>query len=162
MSTLAAEHLPIRRLARGERRPVLEVFAALSDRSRRRRFLGPKPTLRESELRHLVDVGCCGRQAVAATDRVTGAAVGIARYVRTGADPATAEVAFEVVDEWQGKGVGRRLADELRAVAVAEGMRRLHATVASDNPAALALMRRLGRIEWTAFSDGAYEVVVAL
>ena len=134
MTTLAADNLPIRRLARGERRPVLEVFAGLSDRSRRRRLLWPKPTLSESDLRHLVDVGCCGRQAVAATDRVTAAAVGIARYVRLGADPTAAEVAFEVVDEWQGKGVGRRLADELRAVASAVGMRRLHATVAGDNP----------------------------
>ena len=141
---------------------MLQVFEGLSERSRRLRFLGPKPVLREAELDRLVDVGCCGRQAVVATDPATAEAVGIARYVRLGADRATAEVAFEVVDEWQGKGVARRLVDALRVVAAEEGIIRLHATIAPENKAALALMRRLGRVEWTSFVDGAYEVVVAL
>jgi RimJ/RimL family protein N-acetyltransferase len=161
MSTFA-DSLTIRRLADGERRPVLQVFDGLSERSRRLRFLGPKPVLGERDVEQLVDVGCCGRQAVAAIDQATGEAVGIARYVRLGADRQTAEVAFEVVDAWQGRGVGRLLVDALADVAAEEGIRRLHATVAPDNRAALALMRRLGRVEWTSFVDGAYEVVVAL
>jgi GNAT superfamily N-acetyltransferase len=162
MTALAADSLRIRRLSLGERRPVLQVFEGLSERSRRLRFLGAKTILREGEVEQLVDVGCCGRQAVAAIDQATGEAVGIARYVRLGADRQTAEVAFEVVDAWQGRGVGRLLVDALADVAAEEGIRRLHATVAPDNRAALALMRRLGRVEWTSFVDGAYEVVVAL
>ena len=162
MASFASDSLRIRRLSGGERRPVLQVFAGLSERSRLRRFLAPKPALRGQELDHLVDVGCCGRQAVVATDAATGEAVGIARYVRTGADPHTAEVAFEVVDAWQGRGVGRRLVEALAAVAAEEGIRRLTATIAVGNQAALALMKRLGRIEWSAYVDGAYEVVVAL
>ncbi len=161
MSTFA-DSVTIRRLYDGERRPVLEVFEGLSERSRRLRFLGPKPVLRERDVEQLVDVGCCGRQAVAAIDPATGDAVGIARYVRLGADRQTAEIAFEVVDAWQGRGIGSRLVDALLVVAAEEGVRRLHATVAPDNRAALALMRRLGRVEWTSFVDGAYEVVVAL
>ena len=58
--------------------PVLEVFAGLSERSRRLRFLGAKPRLLESDLVHLVDVGRCGREAVAAVDQETGLTVGIA------------------------------------------------------------------------------------
>ena len=162
MSVFASDALRIRRLVEGERRPVLQVFEGLSDRSRRLRFLGPKPVLRAADLDRLVDVGCCGRQAVVATDPATAEAVGIARYVRLGADRATAEVAFEVVDEWQGKGVARRLVEALRVVAAEEGITRLHATIAPENKAALALMRRLGRVEWTSFVDGAYEVVVTL
>jgi RimJ/RimL family protein N-acetyltransferase len=161
MSTFA-DSLTIRRLADGERRPVLQVFEGLSERSRRLRFLGPKPVLGERDVEQLVDVGCCGRQAVAAIDQASGEAIGIARYVQLGADRQTAEVAFEVVDAWQGRGVGRLLVDALADVAAEEGIRRLHATVAPDNRAALALMRRLGRVEWTSFVDGAYEVVVAL
>jgi RimJ/RimL family protein N-acetyltransferase len=160
MSSFATDRLPIRPLAGGERRPVLQVFEGLSERSRRRRFLGPKPRLRDQELDQLVDVGCCGREAVVAVDPATGDAVGIARYVRTAA--ATAEVAFEVVDAWQGRGVGRRLAEAIAAVAAEHGITRLEATVAVDNAAAMALMRRLGHVEWTSYEDGAYEVVVAL
>jgi RimJ/RimL family protein N-acetyltransferase len=160
MSAFVNEGLPIRRLAGGERRPVLQVFEGLSERSRRRRFLGPKPRLREQELEQLVDVGCCGREAVVAVDPATGNAVGIARYVRTAA--ATAEVAFEVVDEWQGRGVGSRLVEAIAEVAAENGISHLSATVAVDNQAAIALMRRLGHVEWTSYEDGAYEIVVRL
>ena len=82
--------------------------------------------------------------------------------MRLGADASPAEVAFEDVDAWQGRGVGGRLVDELARVAAGDGIRRLHATVAPGNEGALALMRRLGHVEWTSFVDGAYEVVVSL
>jgi RimJ/RimL family protein N-acetyltransferase len=161
MSTFAVDALPIRRLAGGELGPVLQVFDGLSQRSRRLRFLGPKPVLRERELAQLVDVGCCGREAVVAIEPTSGRAVGIARYVEVSSD--TAEVAFEVVDEWQGRGLGRRLAEALAELAAEHGLRRLSASIAVDNPAALALMRRLGHVEWKADDGGgAYEVVVAL
>jgi RimJ/RimL family protein N-acetyltransferase len=160
MSTFASESLPIRRLAGGERRPVLEVFEGLSERSRRFRFLGPKPHLRETELDHLVDVGCCGREAIVATDPETGRAVGIARYVKISS--GAAEVAFEVVDEWHGRGVGRRLVDALAELAAEDGVRHLSASIALDNAAALALMKRVGHVEWASYDGGAYEVVVAL
>ena len=88
----------------GERKPVLEVFEGLSERSRSLRFLGSKPRLLERDVDWLVDVGCCGREAVAAVDE-TGRTVGIARFVRD-ADGPEAEIAFEVVDEWQGRGLG--------------------------------------------------------
>jgi L-amino acid N-acyltransferase YncA len=67
-----------------------------------------------------------------------------------------------VIDDWQGRGVGRRLAEELGALAAAEGIRRLTAAIAADNPAAMALMRRLGHLEWRSWEGDAYEVVVAL
>jgi L-amino acid N-acyltransferase YncA len=69
-------------------------------------------------------------------------------------------VAFEVVDAWQGRGVGSRLVETLADVAAEDGIRRMYAAVAPENRAALALIRKLGRVEWTSFVDGAYEVVV--
>ncbi|HJU48447.1 MAG TPA: GNAT family N-acetyltransferase, partial [Gaiellaceae bacterium] len=131
----------IRRLRRGERRPVLEVFAGLSERSRGLRFLGPKPRLGERELATLVDVGA-ERQAVVAIERSTGRTVGVARFAPDG--DGTAEVAFAVVDAWQGRGVGRLLADELREVGLGVGLTHFTATVAAGNAAAAALLRRLG------------------
>jgi GNAT superfamily N-acetyltransferase len=156
MSTVA-----LRRLRRGERAPVLAVFGGLSDRSRRLRFLGAKPRLPERDVEALVDVGCCGREAVVAVEQEGGRPVGIARFVRDGHEPE-AEVAFEVVDEWQGRGVGRRLADELAALARRQGVLRLRATVARGNAPALALVRSLGDVVSSTMDGDAVELVVRL
>jgi RimJ/RimL family protein N-acetyltransferase len=150
------------RLHAGDRAAVLEVFRGLSERSRRLRFHGPKPRLREGELDHLVDVGRSGREAVAAVDLVSGSVVGIARFVRDDGDPRSAEVAFEVVDECQSSGLGGRLVDELKAVAAGQGVERFRASVVAGNEPALALLRRAGRVMRSAYVDGAYEVVVEL
>jgi RimJ/RimL family protein N-acetyltransferase len=150
------------RLQPGDRAAVLEVFEGLSERSRRLRFHGPKPVLRDAEVDTLADVGCCGREAVGAIDLVTGEVVGIARFVRDDHDPRTAEVAFEVVDECQQGGVGNRLIRELTAIATRDGIERFKAHVLPGNEGALALMRRLGRIADASFVDGAHELVVEL
>jgi GNAT superfamily N-acetyltransferase len=164
MHAATAETAPVvvRRLRHGERRPVLEVFDGLGERSRRLRFLGPKPVLAPREVDLLVDVGCCGREAVAAVHEPTGATVGIARFVRDEAEPDVAEVAFEVVDEWQGRGIGSRLADELVVLARRAGLARLRATVAHDNGPALALVRRLGEPTAWHFEGATLEVLVTL
>jgi RimJ/RimL family protein N-acetyltransferase len=149
-----------RPLRAGERTPVLEVFAGLSERSRRLRFLGSKPRLLESDLAHLVNVGC-GREAVAAIDQETGRTVGIARFVRDEGAPE-AEIAFEVVDEWQGRGLGKRLVAELGALAREQGILRFRALVAHGNTAALALVRSLGDELVHRYADGNVELVVRL
>lgn len=158
---LASSPVLLRRLGSGERAPVLDVFRGLSGRSRRLRFHGPKPELRDADLEQLVDVGCCGREAVAAVEPATGRSVGVARFVR---DPGSteAEIAFAVVDEWQGQGVGRALLAELAELARGEGIERLRASMVSGNGAALALVRGVGIVASSRFEDGALEVVVAL
>ena len=118
--------------------------------------------MREAEIDHLVDVGCCGREAVAAIDLVTGRVVGTARFVRDADDPQSAEVAFEVVDHCQRRGVGRRLVAELASLARREGIERFHASVVPGNEPALALLRSAGRSARSSYSDGAYELVIEL
>jgi GNAT superfamily N-acetyltransferase len=152
----------VSRLHGGDRAAVLEVFQRMSERSRRLRYHGPKPALGEGELDSLVDVGCCGREAVAATDLVSGAVVGTARYVRDADDPRSAEVAFEVVDACQGRGVGRKLLSELVALARREGIERFHATVVPGNEPALTLLRRSGRLLDSAYVGGVHELVIEL
>ena len=140
---------------------MLEVFAGLSERSRRLRFLGSKPRLLESDVRHLVDVGRAGHEAVAAVDQETGLTVGIARYVRDEGAPE-AEIAFEVVDAWQGRGLGKRLVHELRALAREEGILRFRAVIAHGNRPAFALVHGLGEELARRYEDGAVELVVRL
>ena len=156
MSTLA-----YRRLRAGERGPVLEVFGGLSERSRRLRFLGAKPRLADRELAQLADVGRSGREAVVAVDPETGATVGLARFVRD-ADAPEAEVAFSVVDDWQGRGVGRQLLAELAALAREERILRFRALTSRDNHAAVALMRGLGEVLVQRSQGPELELVVRL
>jgi len=151
----------LRPLRCGEREPVLEVFAGLSERSRRLRFLGAKPRLPERDLELLVDVGRCGREAVAAVDAVTGRAVGLARFVRD-KDAPEAEIAFEVVDEWQGRGIGRRLVAELARLAREQGILRLRADVDRSNAPALTLVRSLGDVVSQRPEGAAVQLVVRL
>jgi GNAT superfamily N-acetyltransferase len=153
--------IALRRLRPGERKAVLDVFAGLSERSRRLRFLGVKPRLPERDLAYLVDVGCCGREAVAAVDQETGLTVGIARFVRD-ADAPEAEIAFEVVDAWQGQGVGRNLLDELRSLALEQGVLRFRALIAHGNMPAFALVHGLGELLTRRYEDGSVELVVRI
>ena len=140
---------------------MLEVFAGLSERSRSLRFLGSKPRLLASDVAHLVDVGRDGREAVAAVDRETGRTLGIARYVRDAGAPE-AEIAFEVVDDWQGKGLGKRLLAELRVLAREEGILRFRALIAHGNKPAFALVRGLGEELVRRYEGGNVELVVRL
>jgi GNAT superfamily N-acetyltransferase len=151
----------LRPLRYGERKPVLDVFAGLSERSRRLRFLAMKPRLPERDLAYLVDVGCCGREAVAAVDQETGLTVGIARFVRDAAVPE-AEIAFEVVDAWQGQGVGRRLLTELKALALEQGILRFRALIAHGNMPAFGLVHGVGELLSRRYEDGSVELVVRI
>ena len=153
--------LTIRPLRAGERGPVLEVFAGLSERSRRLRFLAAKPRLPEREVERLVDVGCCGREAVVAVDPDTGLTVGIARFVRDEGVPE-AEVAYSVVDAWQGQGVGKLLIRRLAALAREQGILRLRAVMDPSNAAAASLLRGVGDVLVQRHARGELELVVRL
>ncbi len=137
--------LVVRPLRHGDVETVRLVFARLGAESRRTRFLGPKPELGEVELQWLANVGPDHHALVASVDGDP-EPVAIARLVRLGG--GSAELAFEVVDEYQGRGIGSALTRLLVADAHAAGICELTAFVRSDNRAALALLRRvLGRLE---------------
>jgi ribosomal protein S18 acetylase RimI-like enzyme len=108
---------------------LADAFAGLSDRSRYQRFLSPKPRLSSAELRYLTDIDHRTHEALVAVDPSDGSLVGVARYAG---------------DAWQGRGIGTRLLRELVARAEANGISDLSATTLHDNPAARALLRRVG------------------
>ena len=70
--------------------------------------------------------------------------VGVARYVKDEAVPGEAEFAIVLADEWQGRGLGRKLLTSLLAAAKSQGVRRLVGTALSSNEGMLALARRTG------------------
>lgn len=70
--------------------------------------------------------------------------MGIARYVRDRENPAAAEIAVTIVDDWQGRGLGGELLARLADRARQEGIRRFTAVVAAGNAAAAGLLRNSG------------------
>ena len=135
----------------------------LSETSRQRRFLGPKPKLTASELRYLTEVDGHDHFAVVAAFPGTDDIVAVARYVRLKTDPLAADAAIVVCDAMQNKGLGKQLARTLADEARANGIRRIHATMLSDNPPALALMRVIAaRLSDGGHDHGVHELVAEL
>jgi len=116
-----------------------EVFSAMSDESRFLRYLTPMPVLHEQTRRVLTAVDGCRHVAVVAL--ANGEAVGIARMISLGGPQA--ELAIEVADDWQGLGIGTRLALWIRERAARLGYTELVAETSAGNHRAHALMHRV-------------------
>ena len=108
------------------------------------RFLGPKPKLSSAELTYLTDVDHRTHEALAAVDPDDGSIVGVARYAPEPDAPGVADVAFFVLDAWQGQGIATLLGRALVERADANGVERLIASTFADNRAARTVLRRLG------------------
>jgi RimJ/RimL family protein N-acetyltransferase len=114
----------VRPLGRSEAAPVLEVFAGMSAHSRRMRFLTAVPVMTDSMLERLTDIDHDVHGSWVAT--VGAEAVGLGRYVRIPEVPGTAEVALDVVDRYQGHGLGTLLLEVVGAAAAAAGVTSLY------------------------------------
>jgi RimJ/RimL family protein N-acetyltransferase len=121
-------------------------FEHLSAVSRYRRFLTLVDDLSPRQLSYLTHVDHVSHEAIAALDSVTGAGIGIARYVSDPDDPHQAEVAIVVADAWQGRGVGTALMERLAARARDAGLERITARMIVGNDAARALICRAAEI----------------
>jgi ribosomal protein S18 acetylase RimI-like enzyme len=150
--------ITIRPLRNGDAETVAVLFARLGSESRERRFCGAKPRLAEAELAALSRVDAEHHVLVAYVERDPHPA-GMARLVRSG---RSAEIAFEVADEHQGRGVGSALARELAADACAAGITELVATVCGDNAAVVSLLRRVADSLQVTWQGGGREFVVGL
>ena len=150
--------ITIKRLRDGDTETVAALFARLGSRSRERRFCGAKPRLREAELAALARVDGEHHVLVAYADGDPSPA-GIARLVRDG---RRAEIAFEVADAHQGRGVGSILAEQLSADARAAGITELVATVCGDNPAVVSLLERVAEPLHVSWRGREREFVVGL
>jgi acetyltransferase len=69
--------------------------------------------------------------------------VAVARYV-SNPDGESCEFALVVADNWQGRGLGRRLMEQLIDVARARGLRSMVGHVLAENRGMLALAQKLG------------------
>jgi succinyl-CoA synthetase alpha subunit/GNAT superfamily N-acetyltransferase len=125
--------LLIRAIRPSDKEHLLAHFRGLSPESVRHRMFGAKKTLDPEELRYLTEVDFAKHVALAAVvhDDATEKFIGIGRYFV--GEKASAEVAFAVADDYQGRGIGTILLEHLAAIARASGIEQLEAHVMADN-----------------------------
>jgi protein lysine acetyltransferase len=118
----------------------------LSEHSSYQRFLVPKRSLSDAELRYLTEVDFRDHVAlVAVRPEAPDVLVGVGRWVRSAADPEVAEIAFVVADDLQHRGLGTKLAEALADMARERGVKRFVATMLPDNLAAHRLFARVAQ-----------------
>ena len=154
----------LRAVTGADRQALQDIYAALSHLSRHNRFQSAPPILTERMLDRLVgDVDQHDHVAVLllAPAGADEAPVGVGRMIRYPEDPTTADIAFAVADDWQGRGAGSALAHALVAQRPS-GVRRLLTVVAAGNTASLATLAALGTVERVATGGGQLDVTVTL
>jgi GNAT superfamily N-acetyltransferase len=138
-------------------------FNALSPTSRYRRFFRHIDHLSESQLRYLTEVDGENHVAWLAVlpDFPGEPGVGVGRWIRLSDDPAHAEAAVTVLDEYQHKGLGKALLYLLARSAIERGLAGFRAWVLGDNQPMFDLLKDMGALpgHW---EEGVYEVTVPL
>jgi RimJ/RimL family protein N-acetyltransferase len=133
------------RLIRAADKPALvDAFGRLGDESRYRRFLGSAPSLNDRVLTYLTEVDHRNHSALIALEPHERRVIAVARYVRHPDAAGSAEIAVTVVDEWQGRGVGRVMLSLLIERATHAGFESLSASVLATNRPMLVLLRSHG------------------
>ena len=125
---------------------LVEGFNRLSPESRYRRFMAPIAELSEEQLAELTEVDYVDHFVWVAfsLDEAGTPGMGVARYVRDEDDPEVAEAAVTVIDDYQGRGLGRLLLEFLGAVALENGIARFRGYALEDNHPIRELLQRLG------------------
>lgn len=124
------------------------------------RFFHFLPELPSEDAAHFTHVDYLDRMALIATTGEGQAEeiLGVVRYDRIG--EATAEVAFVVLDRWQGHGIATALLHRLASYARAKGFATFIAITMGNNARMIEVLRNAG-FPWKAqYSDGTLEVVL--
>jgi acetate---CoA ligase (ADP-forming) len=137
---------------------LLEFFRSLSDRSLYLRFHG-HPSVDERLVKPVLDPDWLERGALVGTHR--GQTVALANYVRL-RDPRRAEVAFAVHDEFQRRGIGTRLLEQLAELARSAGIEEFVAEVMGENMAMLGVFADAGFAVTRTSAAGVTEVRLGL
>ena len=134
----------IRALRPGDRDGLLEAVAGSSTQSLYRRFFSPKRAFTEGEIAFFVNIDFITHVALVAVVEESGRPmiVGGGRYIVV--EPEKAEVAFAVVDQNQGQGIGAALLHHLAAIARNAGLQELIAEVLPDNTPMLKVFEKGG------------------
>jgi RimJ/RimL family protein N-acetyltransferase len=136
--------IQIRSLRPDDREDLLAAIRRTSDTSMFRRFFGAKRSFSEKEISFFVNPDFTTHVALVAVGEEAGlqVIVGGSRYIVL--QPGSAELAFVVIDEYQGKGIASALLRHLAAIGHATGLNELVADVLPDNASMLKVLQNSG------------------
>jgi len=154
--------LEIRALTPDDRAEFLAAVGRVAAPSLYRRFLGAKRSFTEGEIAFFSNVDFVQHVALVAVTEERGreVIVGGGRYVVV--QPGQAEVAFMVIDQYQGLGIGAALMSNLATIARNAGIRELIADVLPDNAQMLAVFKKSGFPLTTKRESGVLHVTLRL
>ena len=134
----------IRSLRPDDRAEFMAAVGRISAESMYRRFFGVKRNFTSNEIDFFVNVDFVNHVALVAVVEEDGrpTIVGGGRYVVV--QPESAELAFAVVDQYQGLSVGSALLRHLIEIATSAGLTQLVADVLPGNTAMLKVLERSG------------------
>ena len=135
----------IRAIRPDDQERLHDHFKGLSQQSIYFRFMGLKRDLSPNDLSRLTELDFKNHVGIAATVTENGRErfLGVGRYIRDAA-PNGAEVAFAVLDEFQGRGIGTLLLEHLAFIADANEVTEFEADVLGDNRQMLEVFAHSG------------------
>ena len=121
-------------------------FSLLSDSSKYNRFMCSLSSLTDSQLDYLTNLDYSSHFALCVHDlrREYPHGAGIARYIKLKDEPATAEIAITILDEYQRKGLGSILFDMLKNTAKNNGINKFVGYAFKDNKATILMFEKRG------------------
>jgi RimJ/RimL family protein N-acetyltransferase len=136
--------IEIRALRPDDREDMLAAIGRTSAQSLQRRFFVPKRGFSEQEVSFFMNIDFDDHVALIARIDENGRPViaGGGRYIMT--QPGQAELAFVVIDAFQGKGIAKALLRHLIAIAREARLQELTAEVLPENAAMLKVFSGLG------------------
>jgi RimJ/RimL family protein N-acetyltransferase len=136
--------IEIRTLRPSDEAGMLDAINHTNAESLRRRFFVTKRAFSEKEKAFFMNVDFIKHVALVAEIERTGQRpiIGGGRYIVT--EPGKAEIAFVVIDDYQGKGLGTLLMRHLAAIARSAGLKELIADVLPENAAMRKVFGKFG------------------
>ena len=152
----------IRALRPEDETEFVAAVGRISGPSLYRRFFAVRREFSDKERAFFVNVDFINHVAlvVVVVENGRAAIVGSGRYVVV--RPGTAELAFAVVDDFQGQGMGTLLLRHLVLIARAAGLKSLIAEVLPENAAMLKVLKSSGLGVTTKRQDGVVHVALEI
>jgi GNAT superfamily N-acetyltransferase len=153
------QRIHLRPMRPSDKQMLLDGFEHLSPDSRYARFMAPKSTLTDRELRYLTEVDGIDHFAIGAIRRHLVSkpeGVGSARFVRLSDRRDTAEPAVTVLDSFHGKGLGSIMLQRLIEAAWERDVRWFCTELLADNTASRRMIESLSPdVKFRHSGDGA-------